>query len=175
MRQAHISKSDLIGVALIRLDKRNVFGQVLVLVVPVFGLFLIFAAWEERLHGAPWGWILITGILVTLFAYGIAWVAGPGLQNFAISLSDTGVTIYDPTLRSQRLIARTYGWGELGPPRLKGRILSNVVFWGPDSPIELTANQARALLTDVRYPLRGQLTAPVAARIGTNRQTDRHA
>ena len=169
MHRTLISKDSLHGVPLIRVDRPRVYLQALFPAVPVLGLFYAFVAWVELDNGVSWWGIAITGLLVALFSYGILWVGGPALSNFAISLADDGVPVYDPTLRRQRLIMRSYHWGELGPPKLAHRFGSNVVFWSPANPVEVTANQSRAILHDARHPLRHDVPTEVARRVGIER------
>lgn len=113
-------------------------------------------------------WALWASAIVGAFAcFIVVWGSALFLaQTLGVSISEDGVLIVGRRLFSRRFPARFVPWGEMREAEPTGMLGHSVmVNWG-GAPIWLTANQARAVLTDSRYPLHGSVSSEVRKRIG---------
>lgn len=107
-----------------------------------------------------------------LFEYYVAITVGFGLAalwiaswetNLGVELGDGGVDVHTKSSRRGKVVRSFYPWETLGPPSPN---LMIVYFWSGDDPFFLPYNQARALVRDPRYPLRGEVPPAARRRLG---------
>ena len=153
---------------MMRTGLRRPLAQACAFFVPVMALVIGGTAWWEVSQGrlAPWeaGVLAASGCLLTL---GLVWFAGVGLTTYGIAVSEKGILVFDRTVKRGRVLRWSMEWGEMREVTTNpGNIWLAVGPSGPGvSGTYLSYEQARAVLTDPRCPLRNHLPADVARRI----------
>jgi hypothetical protein len=130
---------------------------------------LVYSGWalvhSQYMYPAWIFWsVEIFGILLTAFCSWLMFLAG---TTYGIIIRDEGILYLEPRVSPRKVIQRFVSWGELRDPAVTAKIWAQVsIETDALLPIFLSYEQARAVLTDSRSPLRGNLPAEVAERLG---------
>lgn len=97
-----------------------------------------------------------------LFGTFLTWMTGVGMTSIGIALTDQGVDVLERSLRPGRGVRRTIPWADVGPLQLNpgGFYLAS-----EGIGVNVTIEQARAVVADPRYAFRDKLPPPVLARL----------
>ena len=154
---------------ILRYSLRRPFGVALLFFVPGMTVVVGFVVWtslERHLLSPSLIWAPIAiGVSVTAPCI---WFLTLGQANYGIELTDAGVLIYDRVVLRSVLSRREFSWDSLQKPAIFARLWGTVRVDVDGSAIGLwlSNQQARAVLTDPRYPSRGNIPPDVALRLG---------
>jgi hypothetical protein len=101
-----------------------------------------------------------------LFGTFLIWLTGVGLTPIGIAIASDGVNVFERASRPGRGIRRLNPWSDVGPLNVNpgGFYLAS-----EGIGVNLTLEQARAVVADPRYPFRDRVSADVRARLGQGR------
>jgi hypothetical protein len=134
-----------------------------VFVVPATLAVTVFVSWwgATQYNDTLWQVFLI-GTGGILLALAMVWVLFVMASNYSILLSDEGVVVVTRRIAGGRISQPIVPWSGLYDPDVLsprwGELSTDTQGWF----INLSADQARAILTDPRCPLSGHVPAPVA-------------
>jgi hypothetical protein len=138
------------------------------LVASPIAIIVVANTWSELGRSIWPAWAIwlsaIIGIFVcTLVAWGTALFLS---STYAVALNSLGLMVLTRRPFSRGLYLRVVKWEDLKSADPTGPLGHSVMVYCTGPPIWLTRSQARAVLSDSRYPLRGSLTAEVRSRVG---------
>ncbi|MCI4321034.1 MAG: transmembrane protein 268 [Thermoplasmata archaeon] len=135
--------------------------------VPIMSLVSAYVVWlavsRPGYFGPAWAVGLLLALAVFLTA-GLVWLTGVGMSTLGIAPGDEGVMVFDRPLHRKIALRRTLRWQSLKDPSLENgrRVWLSADLIGT----YLTFEQARAVLTDPRCPLRNRLPPDVSRALG---------
>lgn len=130
--------------------------------IPV-ALLALFSFYELTGYGnPPWAPWLSAALLLASIPLLTYLMVGFAVTNVGIALRDDGVVFYSAILSPRRAMRRLVPWSELKTPLLGG---STIAFETSREPVSFTFEQARAILTDPRYPWRSDVPAEVLRKL----------
>lgn len=110
---------------------------------------------------------LLEGALTVVFLY----FAVVAYSSFAVLRTDAGLVVYEDHIVSSKLVEYPVPWAAITGVRLARKGGTDVNLHTSGLPVFLDEWQARAVLTDPRCPLSGQLPDDVVARLHLTRES----
>jgi hypothetical protein len=153
---------------MMRTSRRLPAAQICGLVVAPLSLFVGgILYWQYSAGSLPLWQVELFGLFTALLVGGMSWLT-LGLTSYGVAVVEEGILLFDRSISRRIVIRWLMPWAAMGEVKTApGKV------WLHERPevvgsrgTYLSFEQARAVLTDQRCPLRAKLPAEVAARIG---------
>lgn len=133
--------------------------------LPMSALLAGIAVYTLRTHGIPVSWLIGVESGGIFMVVALAWLLANVSTNLGVLLASGGITVFYRVPARGQAGRATYTWSELTRPTTPGFLPQSVCFETTERRLFLDFRQARAVLSDSRFPHRSAVSREVWERI----------
>jgi hypothetical protein len=137
------------------------------IVVPVWAVTIALVTWWALVHikEAP-AVVLLGDVFAVLLGLLLIGIIARLEMNYGVVIETDGVSVYDRTLNGARLVREYRAWAEINSVAVRGILHEAVEIGTVGRTIWLDRQQARAIFSDPRCPLRPTIDPGVLTELG---------